>query len=212
MVDDMPATNLIICDFGFTWCPSRFFSRPHPLLASWSSVIEQKIFASRLADRWLSGEMSTSAVATAVANGTVLSPEQVEAHMRSSVRDLPVNASVRAFVFAQHRAGRKTAMVTVNSDLFSQEIVQDQHLHEYFDLILSSSDQHTTDKESLWNTVFDRLGTPFSYATSLLIDDETRWVDCFRARGGQAVLYTSEGAFATWVIASGTHIEPEGGP
>jgi FMN phosphatase YigB (HAD superfamily) len=172
--------------------------------------VEETVFASGLADKWLIGEVSTSAVAGAIANNTVLSAQQVEAHMRSCVHGLPVNATVKAFVSAQRHAGKKTAMVTVNSDLFSQEVVPDQHLNEYFDLILSSSDQHTTNKELLWDSVFDRLGTSFSYTTSLLIDDEQRWVERFCARGGAAALYTSEDAFAAWVADLGSRIASEG--
>ena len=101
------------------------------------------------------------------------------------------------------RQGTKTAMVTVNSDLFLDEIVRDQNLRKYFDVIASSSEYQTTNKEYLWDTVFCQLGAPFAYETGLLIDDTQDWINRFRIRGGEAVHYTCESDFEAWLIDRG---------
>lgn len=196
---ELPSINLIISDFGFTWCPTKYFSSPHPDFPSLPALVEQKIFATHLSGLWLRGDLCTSEIARILSEGIHLSPHQVKTYMRQTVRGLPVNPSIRNFISEQRLAGRKTAMVTINSDLFSEEIVRDQQLWQYFDIIINSADYKTTDKEYLWNIALSVLGAEYSYKTSLLIDDEERWTQRFQALGGRAFRWACDEDFAKWV-------------
>ena len=75
------------------------------------------------------------------------------------------------FAVEQHHFGRRTALVTVNSDVFTGVIVPAHNLIELFDAIANSSDYGVGDKRVLWPIAFEKLGNGYGYINSLLIED-----------------------------------------
>lgn len=93
----------------------------------------------------------------------------------------------------------KTALVTVNGDVFSDVIIQDQGLAGIFDVIVNSADHGCSDKLRLWPIAFAALGADISYADALLIEDGERNPARFRLQGGLAHQYCGDETLRTWL-------------
>ena len=120
-------------------------------------------------------------------------------YMRESCLGLPLNPAVVELVQSQRAAGRRTALVTVNIDLFSEVVVPDEHFDEMFDVIVNSAHYGTLDKRNLWPLAFDALGPGHWYETAWAIDDNRRNVEAFRELGGHAYHYTGDNALRQWL-------------
>jgi hypothetical protein len=119
--------------------------------------------------------------------------------MERGCQNLKVNQAVWDFAVAQKVAGRKTALVTGNMDVFTKVVVPAHGLDQLFDVILNTSDFHEIRKEILWPIAFERLGGGIGYANSLLIEDGETQPALFRAQGGYAYQYKNDVMFLDWL-------------
>ncbi len=110
-----------------------------------------------------------------------------------------LNAAVWEFAIGQRAVGRKTALVTVNMDVFSRIVVPAHGLDRIFDVIVSSSDHRDLRKEILWGLAFAQLGDNLHYGNSLLIDDSPQATALFESRGGTAHRYENDQRFREWI-------------
>ncbi len=119
--------------------------------------------------------------------------------MEEGCRHLDFNPAVWNFALAQKPAGRKTALVTGNMDVFTKVVVPAHGLDQLFDVILNTADFGEIRKEVLWPMAFERLGGGIGYANSLLIEDGESEPAKFRALGGLAYQYRNDGLFLDWL-------------
>jgi hypothetical protein len=125
----------------------------------------------------------------------------IAATMEKGCQNLNFNWAVWDFAVAQKAAGRKTALVTANMDVFTKVVVPAYGLDQLFDVILNSSDLHEIRKEFLWPIAFERLGGGIGYANSLLVEDGETEPAIFRALGGLAYQYQNDAKFLDWLAS-----------
>jgi hypothetical protein len=113
----------------------------------------------------------------------------------------PINPAVREFAVAQKAGGRKTALLTDNTDVFTRVVVPSHGLERLFGVIQNSADYHEIRKELLWPITFERLGGGIGYANSLLIEDGENEPALFRALGDHAHQYSNDADFLKWLDA-----------
>jgi FMN phosphatase YigB (HAD superfamily) len=187
-------------DFGFTFSPDYYFNFTPPGCPQWHTVIQEVIFGdSAITDPWMRGELSSLDIARILSYHLPLDVPTIAACMDKGCEHLHLNPAVIDFALAQKAAGRKTALVTDNMDVFSKVVVPSHGLEGLFDVILNSADYHEIRKEFLWPIAFERLGGGIGYTNSLLIEDGESEPAMFRRLGGQAHQYTNDKTFEMWL-------------
>ena len=190
----------VVFDFGFTLSPDYYFNVTPPDCWQWHPVIQKVIFGEAgIMIPWMKGELSSLDIAGILARHLPLDPATIAATMEKGCERLHFNPAVRVFAAAQKAAGRKTALVTDNMDVFTRVVVPALGLEQLFDVILNSSDFHEIRKEFLWPIAFERLGDGIGYANSLLIEDGENEPALFRSLGGYAHQYSNDAAFLEWL-------------
>ena len=173
IVDD---SDCVVFDFYKTLSSDLFF---RPLGESTLGRIQSLLWGQdqRFFDRWMAGEVSASAVADYLSGHLGISAGEIEAALREGCRELEFNEAVWEFAKAVRAAGKPMALVTVNADVFSEEVVPSFGLDRVFDVIVNSADHGDTDKRRLWPVAFEALGGGISYAATFTV-----WLD---QRGGR---------------------------
>ena len=190
----------VVFDFGYTLSPEHYFKIAPPGFPDWHAVIQKVIFGEpAITIPWMKGELTSLDIAGILSSHFPLDIPEIAAYMEKGCEQLTFNPAVRGFAVAQKAAGRKTALVTDNMDVFSKVVVPAHGLERLFDVIVNSSDAHEIDKQILWPIAFERLGEGIGYANSLLIEDGEREPALFRAMGGQAYQYSNDAAFLEWL-------------
>lgn len=188
----------VVIDFHQTLCSGLFFATSEPPVFE---KIERLFWqgAPELQHRWMTGEVTAQQIARHLSGLVHMPADVIEAALREGCRSLPLNEAVWAFARSARAAGKGTALVTVNADVFSEEIVPAHGLDRVFETIVNSADHGTTDKRRLWPIAFDRLGDGIGYADSFLIEDGEQSPRQFIEAGGWAYRYHDDVAFANWI-------------
>ena len=190
----------VVFDYGFTLSPDHYFNVTPPACPEWQAVIQKEIFGEpAIVIPWMKGELTSLDIAGILASHLSLDIPTIAATMEEGCRHLKINQAVWDFAEAQKAAGRKTALVTDNMDVFSKVVVPAHGLQALFDVILNSCDFHEIRKEVLWPLAFERLGGGIGYENSLLIEDGESEPALFRRMGGQAHQYSTDKAFLEWL-------------
>jgi hypothetical protein len=190
----------VVFDFGFTLSPDYYFNFTPPGCLEWHAVIQKVIFGDdSIMVPWMKGELSSLDIAGILSGYFPLDVPTIATTMEEGCRRLHFNQAVWDFAVAQKAAGRKTALVTDNMDVFSKVVVPCHGLEDIFDVILNSADCNEIRKEFLWPIAFERLGGGIGYTNSLLIEDGESEPAMFRRLGGQAHQYTNDKAFVMWL-------------
>lgn len=195
---DWSKVRCVVFDYGDTLCSDPYFRE---LGADFLQVVNTQIFGEsspEWADRWLRGELAAEDIVARLSSLTGRSTAEIMAGLRlgcSRIRPFP---AIWQFAQTQHGFGRKTALVTLNYDIFSRVIVPAVGFDRVFDVIVNSSDYRTDDKVAMWEIAFRRLDD-CAFENSLLFDDKLKHVERFRARGGQAYQFTGDAQFADWL-------------
>jgi FMN phosphatase YigB (HAD superfamily) len=190
----------VVFDFGFTLSPDYYFNVCPPGYPQWHEVIQTVIFGEpAIMIPWMKGEVTSLDIAGILSKYFPLDIPIIAATMEKGCKWLRFNPAVWDFAAAQKAAGRKTALVTDNMDVFTKVIVPSHGLERLFDVILNSADLHEIRKEFLWPVAFERLGGGIGYANSLLIEDGENEPALFRALGGYAYQYSNDAAFMRWL-------------
>jgi FMN phosphatase YigB (HAD superfamily) len=192
----------VVIDFGFTLSPDYYFNVTPPGCPQWHTVIQEVIFRDpAITIPWMKGELTSLDIAGILSRHFQLDIRTIAETMEKGCEHLALNPAVRDFAVAQKAAGRKTALVTDNMDVFTKVVVPSHGLERLFDVILNSADFHEIRKEFLWPIAFERLGGGIGYANSLLIEDGENEPTKFRALGGYACQYSNDAAFLEWLDA-----------
>jgi hypothetical protein len=190
----------VVFDFGFTLSPDYYFNITPPNCPQWHEVIQKKVFGDpSVIDPWLKGDLTSLDIAIFLSKYIPLDIQVILDTMEAGCRHLKFNPAVWDFAIAQKAAGRKTALVTANMDVFTKVVVPAHRLDALFDVILNTSDFHEIRKDFLWPIAFERLGGGIGYANSLLIEDGETEPAMFRAQGGTAYQYSNDEAFLSWL-------------
>jgi FMN phosphatase YigB (HAD superfamily) len=195
-------TKCIVFDYANTLSSDLFFQACHTGYPAWRTLFEKHVFSDpRNLTDWCKGMLTRNDIARLISRHSGMPLATVLTEMNNSCKNLHFNPAVRQFAEAQRIVGRKTALVTINIDVFSDFIVPFYQLDGLFDVIVNSSDYGTDDKLVLWQIAFEQLGDGITYENSLLIDDSLKWTTAFENRGGNAYLFRNDREFETWLIS-----------
>ena len=206
------AISSVIFDFAGTLCFGRYFE---PLGQESLDAIGSLIFGdscAEWADPWMKGDLTSQDVASYLSEHLTESEEVILSALRQGCSNMTFNPVVHDFAMKQREAGRKTALVTANMDVFSEVVVPSHGLDAVFDIVFNTADHRTLDKSILWRKAFGAFGPEFSFATSVLIDDSPRMVSLFRSLGGHAYQYEGDPALQVWLEETGLANEMQNRP
>ena len=199
-----PAIRCVVFDYGFTLSSAYYFNVTPPECPRWHALIQAHIFGRpALVDEWMAGRHTLADMARRLAPHVGMEVPEIVRAMEAGCRRLAFNRAVLDFALAQRPAGRKTALVTGNMDVFNSVVVPAHGLDRVFDVILNTYDYGELDKRVLWPIAFKRLGPGIGYANSLLIEDSPNAVEQFRAAGGYAYRYRGDESFLDWLKRTG---------
>lgn len=190
----------IIFDFGFTLSSDLYFKVAPPECPNWQELIQQKIFSNNaLVDSWMAGEVTLHNVAEEMVPIVNMEVSRIVDFLELGCQNMDFNQAVLNFAIRQREAGRKTAIVTGNMDVFTKIVVPFHRLRDKFDIIINSFDYQEIDKTLLWPKAFEFLGNEIGYSQSLLIEDGAKNVRKFRENGGYAYQYENDERFLRWL-------------
>lgn len=200
----------VVFDFAFTLCSDFFCKVTPPECPDWFYQFQRRIWSkhSPWMHPWMSGEIGSREIAEMMTRYIPMPAKQILATMEAGCRKLEFNPAVLEFAKAQRAQGRRTALVTLNVDLFSRVVVPAHGLDGIFDVIVNSAEERDVRKDRLWETAFRRLGTEIGFHNSFLIDDAPQHVRRFAELGGGTYEYTTDAAFADWVAQGGVRCRP----
>ena len=194
----------IVFDFGFTLSSDLYFKVTPPNIPHWRDVIQKHIFEERdVVEPWMAGDLNIVDIAGPLSRHMSIDIPSIVEAMEKGCEHLSFNPAVWNFALAQKGAGRKTALVTANMDVFTKVVVPCHQLHQVFDVILNTSDYRELRKERLWPIAFQCLGNNIHYGNSLLIEDGLTEPAKFRKLGGYAYQYSTDELFLEWLHAIG---------
>ena len=190
----------IVFDFGFTLSSDLYFKVAPPEYPDWQELIQQKIFSNgALVDRWMAGAVTIYNIAEELAPIVNMEIPKIVGFLELGCQNLEFNEAVWGFAIRQRAAGRRTAIVTGNMDVFTKIVVPCHGLRDKFDIIINSFDYQEIDKTVLWAKAFEGLGQGIGYSQSLLIEDGQKNVRKFREHDGHAYQYENDEQFLKWL-------------
>ncbi len=197
---DFRNIKCVVFDFGFTLSSDLYFNISPPGYPQWQEIIQQRIFSrGDLVNEWMKGGVAVADIAKILSAEIDLSVSEITKCLRMGCENLRFNEAVLEFALTVKERGIRTAIVTVNMDVFTEVVVPSHNLDTKFDVIVNSYDYQELDKEILWPKAFEKLGNGIEYGNSLLLDDKHHYVVKFRDRGGYAYEYQNDEAFIDWL-------------
>ncbi|MEM7262461.1 MAG: hypothetical protein AAF488_10765 [Planctomycetota bacterium] len=193
----MSDIRILLWDFGDTLCDERFIWNHGP---EWLEVYQT--FDQGIGAAWCRGEVEIARFAKGIANRVGLSVPAVLEHLKTSCRQVAFFPKTDDF-FRTHPL--PCAIVTVNPDLFSTEIVPHYQLAETCDVIVTSWEEGTLDKGELCAIALERWAEECDPSEALLIDNKQANLDAWSERGGATYLYTTDDRFAEDVGPQSNH-------
>ena len=200
---DPTRIDSVIFDFAGTLASGRYFE---PLGQHALDVISDLVFdrdSTQWADPWMKGVLASEDIAAYLAHHLTEPKDRILSALHQGCASMVLHPAVHDFAVKQRSSMRKTALVTLNMDVFTDIVVPAHRLDCLFDLVLNSADFRTLDKSVLWRKAFDEFGAQHSFATSLLIDNCPRMISLFRSLGGQAFQYEGDESFQIWLADTG---------
>jgi len=200
---DPQQTNCVIFDFAGTLCSGRYFE---PLGSESLDAIGQLLFgkkSNQQVDSWMKGDLTSQNIASYLSTHLPESEDEILSALRQGCSSMTFNPAVYNFARQQCEAGRKTALVTANMDVFTVIVVPAHRLDTVFDLVLNTADHRTLDKSILWRKALAAFGPEVSFASALLIEDSPRMISLFESLGGCAYQYRGDQALQAWLEETG---------
>ncbi|HEY5072329.1 MAG TPA: hypothetical protein VII63_09885 [Caulobacteraceae bacterium] len=187
-------TRCVLFDFGDTIAREPFFIHPPPECPDWANRVAE-VIGPATADRWSLGELTWDDLTAALSTKLGLDSQVVHRAMEDDCRNLRLNAAVVDFARRLAIARVPTALVTVNSDIFSLVIAPHYRLHELFPIVVASWEERLLDKTELCRRALRRIDSRMPISAALLIDNIAENVEAFRHAGGRAYHFRGEARF-----------------
>ena len=191
--------DLIIFDFHKTLTNSVYFDTFDP---ETRNLISDLIFRPpnnvRWEKAWMAGRLHYEDVIDHLSEHTDLSHAELDGGLREGLGQIRWNRSVWEFSQSVRKV-TKTAIATINSDVFSRFIMPLYDLSRKFDVVKNSYELRRDDKTALCRAAAGELGLSLGTHRILLIDDKPRNIDDFAAAGGEGVLYQTDALFEEWL-------------
>jgi phosphoglycolate phosphatase-like HAD superfamily hydrolase len=184
----------VLWDFGDTLADQSWLTKAPAQLSNWPAIYRQLIWEGQLGIDWNLGKVQTGEIASHFAGLLSADREHIADHMRRCCEEVKFfDHAMKAVQSCQ----LPQAIVTINSDIFSQQVVPNYRLNQLFETIVTSWEEKTLDKSDLCDIALQRLGGVSDRSGALLIDNRIENVESWRARGGIAFHFTGNEAFAS---------------
>ncbi len=192
----------ILFDFGNTMADEDFFKRSSKEIPDFSKIMTEHIykpyyadpFGDNLLNLWMKGEKNKSYIALHIAKSIDKPVGNILKLIETCCRNLDIYTSV--FEFAKNVSSfKKTAIVTINADIFSEYVVDEYNLNKTFPVIVNSFYIRTLSKTDLCMEALKLLESPLE--KSLLIDNTKKWCDEYESIGGNAYFFEGEEKFVS---------------
>lgn len=188
----------LLWDFGDTLADERWMLAPMAGEPAWPTLYRAVLDADGLVGRLDVGKATTAEVARALASRCGSSLDAITAHMRACCRDLRFFPKAMELV---RRRALPQALVTVNTEIFTEVVAPHYGLDRHFDAIVTSWQEGTADKAQLCEIARTRLDPNLAPAECLLIDNLPQNIAAWRGRGGAGLHFTGEDALlAAWPL------------
>lgn len=181
----------ILWDFGGTLADESWMLAPMDGDEDWPGLYQEVLAADDLVRRWNEGDATTAEVVEALALRSGKGRGPIMAHMQSCCRRLKFNHRVLGLAA---KGSLPQALVTVNSDIFTEVVASHYGLTKMFDVIVTSWQEGFSDKGLLCEIARMWLDPNLMPGECLLIDNIADNVAAWEARGGVGLHFTSEEA------------------
>ncbi len=185
----MSQIKCLLWDFGDTLCDERFIWSSGP---EWMEIY-QTFENDGLGAAWNLGEINTREFAAELSKHMGRSAESIVSHMTERCNHITFFHQTYEFFKARRLP---QAIVTVNPDLFSDVIVPICGFDAQCDVIVTSWQEGTIDKNILNRLAIERIGLSCANGESILIDNKRANVDRWARIGGLGYVYTDDASFA----------------
>ena len=182
----------MLWDFGNTLADETFVWQGPPDIPGWRAAFE-RLRHDDLMQQWDTGVADLDDVAASIAQTLGLTADRVAADIEQLCHQVHFYPAALALAA---RLSVPQAIVTVNPAVFRPFIVEHYHLHDTFEPIVISAEEHTTDKSALCEIALAQLGLTQQRHRSILIDNLEAHVAAWRARGGLAYQFLNESQFS----------------
>ena len=183
----MTRIRCLLWDFGDTLCDERFIWSNGP---EWMEIYES--FDDGLGAAWNLGRINTHEFAAELSQRMDRSAEFIVAHMTERCEHIIFFQKTYEFFKARHLP---QAIVTVNPDLFSNVIVPICSFDTQCEVIVTSWEEGTIDKNILNRLAIERIGLSCTNGEAMLIDNKRANIDRWVAIGGLGYVYSDDAAF-----------------
>jgi phosphoglycolate phosphatase-like HAD superfamily hydrolase len=192
----------IFWDFGGTLADENWMLAPLAGDEAWPELYRDVLGSNRLRQRWSDGEASTADVVQALALRSGKPRGAILTHMQACCRNLNFYPEVVRLV---ERTSLPQALVTVNSDIFTEVVAPHYDLSRRFELIVTSWQERLSDKGLLCEIARLWLDPNLRAAECLLVDNLQANIDAWAARGGAGLRFISEDdLLRAWPVSTGT--------
>ena len=184
----------VLWDFGDTLADESWMTKASAQLSNWPNIYKQLIWEGQLGIDWNLGKVQTEEIASHFAVLLSADREHIADHMKRCCEEVKFfDHAIKAVQSCE----LPQAIVTINPDIFSQQVVPNYRLNKLFEAIVTSCEEKTLDKSDLCDIALQRLGDASDRSGALLIDNRIENVESWRTRGGIAYHFTGNEAFAT---------------
>ncbi len=165
-------------------------------------LITELIFGNNNKSRWdtpwMKGEKSYKQILDYLSENMDYSPEELEEILIDDINQTSLNPII--WDFATKMSKRyKTAIATINTDVFSKYVIPTLNLKTTFHKVVNSSDYGITNKTELCRLVVQKQDEPLELKNCLLIDDSKKNIDNFILSGGNGYQYKTDEEFGSWL-------------
>ncbi len=169
----------VLWDFGDTLADEGWMAKAPAQLSDWTGTYKQQIWEGSLGIDWNLGRVRTHKVASDLAGLLSADTGYIADHLQRCCENVSFFGHA---MNAVHSCGLAQAIVTINPDIFSQEVVPNYRLNQLFETIVTSWEEQSLDKSDLCDIALQRLGGVSDRRRALLIDNRIENVEGWRAR------------------------------
>ena len=185
--------SCVLWDFGDTLADERWMLEAPAQVPAWADTFVQHILKGKLGYDWGIGHIGAEDVGVRLAAILSTNADTIVDHMKRCCANVAFHENAMKAV---QSCSLPQAIVTLNTDVFSECVVPNYRLHETFETIVTSWEEGTLDKSDLCDVALKRLGIA-DRRDALLIDNLVKNVESWRARGGLAHHFTGDDDFAS---------------
>ena len=189
----------ILFDFYKTLSNDHYFKLPKKYNTKIAEVLFEDESKKDLLNNWWLGNISSNDIVQHLSAALLIPPEYLLNNLKTHARKMTLNKALFDFSQAAREKGYYMAIVTVNSDVFTTDVVPGLKLDTYFDCIINSSDHTTIDKNTLCTIAMSKLDNDLDFKDCLLLDDNEQNIQNFITLGGKGYTYTNDENFREWL-------------